>query len=231
MSLRSVWRNMIYLGFFTCHTLWAAAIQITPVKIFFKPNQAIETLKIDNYDAIPVVLQLDVKAWQQDSQGQDIYQDTTDLLVTPPLFTLPPGQSQLIRIAIVKEIPFLQENSYRLIVREVVMKDEHSHTDQNLRLTLQTLLPIFIGNNSNTPPSYTWTIEQMPNQKSVLKITNTGQQHFLITELGFIDTQDQPILHIKPLFFYLLPHTTKTISLDSSKTLPHNAKLILQTNR
>jgi fimbrial chaperone protein len=47
-------------------------------------------------------------AWSQDA-GQDILQPTTDLLVSPPVFTVQPGQSQLLRIAL-RGAPILRVN-------------------------------------------------------------------------------------------------------------------------
>lgn len=212
--------------------LFAAALQINPVNIAFEKDQSIQTLKITNQDQSDVILQLDLKAWRQNQQGEDLYSATTDFLVTPPLFTVPAGQTQLVRLAMVKPVNRVNESAYRLLIREVNPITQETKMNHFLRITLQTLLPVFVKPyKEDELDNYSATLALLPQGKRSIKITNHGSSHFLVTGLSITDKQHDCIVDEKPLFAYVLPGATQIINLKTDQFIPEDAIISLQTYR
>lgn len=227
---------LLLLSIFT-ETVWASTIQITPIKIHLHPKHAIETLKITNQDKEPVLIQLDIKKWQQDENCQDIYENTNELLVTPSLFIIQPEQSQIVRLAVMKpEInPASIEKAYRLILREVPQAKKNNEGIHQLNMVLEMLLPVFVGNLETKTEHqhqhhYTGTVMNTPHPHTTVKINNKGTKHFLVTGLTIFDSENKPIFEKDKLFHYVLPGNSKIIQIESNQTLPHNARIVLKTN-
>src|SRR3546814_9833017 len=57
-------------------------------------------------------------AWSQ-SGGKDVFAAVDDILATPPIFTIPAGGSQVIRVGSRRAPDPQHERAYRLFLREV----------------------------------------------------------------------------------------------------------------
>lgn len=55
-------------------------------------------------------------------QGKEVLKETKDLTVTPVMFKIAPGKSQLVRIAIKNKMYSVMEDGYRVSVRELPKK-------------------------------------------------------------------------------------------------------------
>jgi fimbrial chaperone protein len=227
-----LFRYLFLFLYCVSYPIWGAAIQVAPIRLFFHPNHQIETLKITNQGNAPVVIQLDIKSWQQDEKGDDIHAHTTDLFVMPALFTVQAGQTQIVRVAILKKEkqPSLTEKAYRLMLREVPSSTPEDAQATQLSMAIQMLLPVFVGNQTSSPIQYTGTIGKKTNAHTAVKINNTGSQHFLVTGITIFNTDNQVIFEKNALFSYVLPGISKTISLDTDINIPQNAKIVLKTN-
>lgn len=212
--------------------LWGAAIQIAPIRVFFNPNQTIETLKITNQDSVPVILQLDIKNWQQNEKGEDLHTPTTDLLVIPALFTLSAGQTQIVRVAILKKekLPLTSEKAYRLMLREVPGSTIENGQAPQLNMAIQMALPVFIGSQTNNQAQYKSSVLNKINNRTLMNISNVGAQHFLVTGVTIFDVNNQLIYEKNGLFSYVFPGISKTISLETNINIPHDAKIVLKAN-
>lgn len=226
-------RIFIFKAFVFCYlciatNVMAAALQVNPTQFNFNTGHPIQTLEITNHDASKVVVQLDIKKWRQDNQGKDVYEETPDILVTPAICTLEALQSQLIRIALldIKKTPI--ESAYRLIIREVV--NYPAQNENNLQMALQILLPIFIQPENKSQMLYTWKLESVDQNKAALKITNTGNEHILVTKIALKDAKKMNVNQQKTLFAYLLPGTTKVFNVGLIEKINKNEKFYLDIN-
>lgn len=64
------------------------------------------------------MVQLEAMAWNK-AQGQDIYTPTTDLIAAPPIFTVPPGGTQIVRIGLRRAPDPQRELAYRVYFQEI----------------------------------------------------------------------------------------------------------------
>ena len=96
------------LAAFSLAWLWlssgpaAAQVLINPVLVELNPNQRVAsiTVSLSEKATAPMRLQAEVLRWQQDARGESVSQPSNDLLVTPPIADIRPGEKQMFRIAL-----------------------------------------------------------------------------------------------------------------------------------
>jgi fimbrial chaperone protein len=98
-----------------------AQVAINPIVVEFAPRQRVASVTLSMSEAAtrPMRLQAQVLSWRQDLQGKNITLPSTDLLVTPPIADLRPGQKQLFRIALRGPRQNSGELAYRLMLEDV----------------------------------------------------------------------------------------------------------------
>ena len=75
----------------------AASIGVSPVRATLSANQKIETITVRNTGSELMSVQLEVMSWSQ-QDGEDVFTATREVLANPPIFTVPPGGSQLLSL-------------------------------------------------------------------------------------------------------------------------------------
>ena len=83
----------------------AGSFQVNPVRLSLSAAQSTTAFTVTNQSEQQLVVQLRVMAWSQ-HDGQDVYTDTHDVLVTPPIFQLEPGRTQTVRAGLRQPPPF-----------------------------------------------------------------------------------------------------------------------------
>ncbi len=125
----------------------AGSFTVTPVRIFMTPRDRAVALTIVNEADDKLVLQTEVFRWGQDATRETMT-ETEDVVVVPPILTIPPKGRQVVRLATVRPNTSASEVTYRLLVREVVEAAKPKSDDEvQVPIALTLSLPIFI-----TPP-------------------------------------------------------------------------------
>jgi fimbrial chaperone protein len=94
---------------------------ITPVKLKINKDEKIDALTLKNDSNEVKHFQLIVYK-VENVQGKEVLKETKDLTVTPVMFKIAPGKSQLVRIAIKNKMYSVMEDGYRVSVRELPKK-------------------------------------------------------------------------------------------------------------
>jgi fimbrial chaperone protein len=202
----------------------AGNINLSPTRIQLSVSEPSAVLRVHNQHTEPTVIQLEAVDWQQDSSG-DNYQPSKNLIATPTVFSLQPGESQLVRVGLRKPINKDTESAYRLFIQEVPSDRTTSTTVQVL---LRFSLPVFVAPSSEqTSPSLKWTLLKGGDQW-LLQAENPGAKHIQVTSFtlyqGATPIAEQQSMH------YLLPgqtHQWKVVTnapLLSGTTLTVDAK-------
>lgn len=99
----------------------AAQLVIGPTVVEFGEKQRVAavSVKLDDNAKLPIRLQAEVLRWTQDIAGEAVTQETDELLVTPPMAELQPGQRQVFRLALRGKRPAPEELAYRLILEDI----------------------------------------------------------------------------------------------------------------
>src|SRR5512143_133357 len=76
----------------------AASFSIAPLGLSIPSRDSSASVVAENTGGAPLVIQVKAQAWRQDA-GNDVRDDTRELIVNPPIFKLAPGEQQLVRVA------------------------------------------------------------------------------------------------------------------------------------
>ena len=144
----AIFLSAFSLYFGTAVPVWAGVFSITPVRIYMTPRDRAVAVTITNEGDTEVVLQADLNAWNQKSDGTDEQTPTEDIILSPPIVKLAPNTRQVIRLAMLKPADATRQLTYRMIMREVPEALPNLDKTIQLPIALALSMPVFI-----TPPS------------------------------------------------------------------------------
>jgi fimbrial chaperone protein len=107
------------------------------------PKDRAAAITITNESDEPLVMQADVYAWKQKADGEDDLQLSEDLFLAPPIIKLAPRARQVVRLAVLKPASMPEQQTYRMIVREVPEAQTPDKAVQ-VQIALAFSLPVFI---------------------------------------------------------------------------------------
>ena len=106
----------LLLTMFPAAPALAGTLQINPVLLEVDASRRTALVTLRNVESEPVTIRSYALAWNQEG-GEDAYAETSALIVSPPIFTIPAGGTQLVRIGL--RSPAAARQAYRLIIEEV----------------------------------------------------------------------------------------------------------------
>ena len=104
------------------------------------PRRAV-SLEVQNTGELPAQLQVERYRWVADKGGDDQLEPTDDIVATPPILTLAPGQKQIIRVLVSGNQDPTREATYRVILQETALNDPPPNA---VRALLRISMPLFI---------------------------------------------------------------------------------------
>jgi fimbrial chaperone protein len=125
--------------------LWAAAaatpaaagtLEVNPVLLEISANRRTATVTLRNQEAVPVTVRAYPLEWRQ-AGGGEAYAETSAVIVSPPVFTIAPGATQLVRVGLRSSAGARQ--AYRLILEEV----PDANPGNGIRVALRLNLPLY----------------------------------------------------------------------------------------
>lgn len=152
----------------------AGSFSVNPVRVELSATQRVAALTVRNQGTERAVVQLESLAWSQDG-GKDRFEETRDLLATPPIFTLAPGASQLVRVGIRRAPDPSRELSYRLFLREIPGPTRPG--EQGLRVALHIGVSSFIAPLAPAAPDLHWSARRNAPGSLSLALDNRGTAH------------------------------------------------------
>jgi len=116
-------RNLLHWGIPVAAMLcaWSAqagSLSVMPVVVALSAQKVREAITVTNQGDERITTHVDVVSWTQ-SDGKDVFAPTTDVLLNPGVFTLEPGQAQVLRLGWRGKPPLDTERTYRVLLREV----------------------------------------------------------------------------------------------------------------
>lgn len=137
---------------FVGHAAVAATLDLAPVSHELSAARPALSMTVTNRGDAPTTLQVRGFAWDQDA-GEDRLQPAPEIIVSPPIFTLAPGQSQVLR-ALVQVPASVRERSYRLLLDELPPDTDRSAVRMALRLSV----PVFVKPPESAPAKLDWAL-------------------------------------------------------------------------
>jgi fimbrial chaperone protein len=182
----------------------AGSFQVSPVSATLTRGQPVSALTVRNTGAEAAVIQLEAMAWSQ-PDGKDRYVPAPDILATPPIFTIAPGGSQVIRVGS-RRPPDTTERAYRLFLREVPPPPKPGFS--GLRMNLQISLPIFVQQDAAAAVQLEWRAEQTAAGQTRIHVTNRGQAHARLSRFKLSTAPGNKPLPMEDHIVYVLPGAT-----------------------
>jgi len=202
----------------------ASSFSVNPVRITLSAKQPVAAITVRNADSEQTVVQLEATAWTQ-VDGKDVQVVSNDLLATPPIFTLKPGGSQIVRVGLrgARNVP--GEVTYRLSLREVPSSQPST---TGLRVALRISMPIFVVPATPVAPDIKWRVTREEEGKVRVTATNTGTAHVQLGKLDLL--ADGTVVGTRSIAEYVLPGNARYWTLETHGKLATGAKVRISTS-
>lgn len=158
----------------------AASLETSPVHLYLTHDKPTTVLTLRNHGKEPITLSLASYTWEN-SQGKDVYEKTSTVIVNPPIVSVQPNDYQIIRVGLrPRWIHSPEELHYRIILTEMVPTVQRKATGVHTRLQIN--LPVFV-----TPhpiiKRLVWRIYPLESDRFKIELTNQGNIHTQIASI------------------------------------------------
>jgi len=148
-----------------------AGSTISPILIEFPARQSATIVSLTNTGTDPVSYELRVLAWSQVGDKDD-QTPTNDIILSPPVTTVPGGATQLVRL-VLRNVPRVREHAYRLIITELPTPGAGR---VSVAVSLRSSMPVLVAPMAGPPGKLIWRMETGADGNSVFVATNTGSR-------------------------------------------------------
>lgn len=156
----------------------AGSFKVQPVRVDLSHSQTTAVLHVSNESDSPTVVQVGIKAWSQ-SGGKDVFTSTRNVLATPPIFTIPAGGEQIVRVGLMNKPRVDHEVTYRIFLTQVPPKPRPGM--RGLQFALRISIPVFVSpvtkGGSKATAHLRWSCKALGADKYSIKVDNNGAAH------------------------------------------------------
>jgi fimbrial chaperone protein len=178
---------------------------VTPVRVELSTRQLRSTLQVQNLGDDPITIQAHIAAWNAKGP-EEILSNNDDILLNPPIFTVPVGHTQYLRLGL-RHLPHgVTEGTYRLILEQVPRPPKPDFTGINTLLRIS--VPIFVKPRMPAP-QLAWTLERTSDQDMRLAVENRGNAHVQIRRFAVTLGGSDPASFAQDTATYVLPNARK----------------------
>lgn len=217
-------KRILPIVLFTCLPVLAQAgsFEINPVVLALSASHPSDTITVHNTGLMPVVVQTELSIWSQEN-GENTYAPNRDLVTTPPIFTVPPGGQQLVRIGLRSPAPPAHELSYALFLTEIPPAHKQGI---GLQIALRIGMPVFVEPAGDIRPDLQWSAKLLPGGKLAVTAANSGSGHIQIVGFKLFRGQDKSPL-VDSSGGYVLPGKNRSWTVQPAHAMAAGAELQL----
>ena len=198
---------------------WAGTFSVSPVRIFMDARERATGVTIINEGDTDLVMQAEIFQWKQKPDGSDDLVPTQDLVLAPPILRLAKGSRQVVRLANLRPVPAGQQQTYRLVVREVPEALAPSQPGVQIQVALAFSLPVFI-----TPPNarraLTCTAARSSPTSLVATCENQGQAYAQPANMTLTTAGGNTLAQTDIRGGYILPSVKRNFEIASESRVP-----------
>jgi fimbrial chaperone protein len=122
----------------------AYAFGVSPIRLDFNRDARTGAVTVSNDDRVRLSFQVRLVRWTQDAAGQDVYEDSKDLVYFPRLMTVEPQDKRVIRVG-TQAGPGPTERTYRLIVEELAPPAAERDAGTTVAVRMRFAIPLFVA--------------------------------------------------------------------------------------
>jgi fimbrial chaperone protein len=183
----------------------AGSFAVNPVRVTLSANQAVAAVTVRNVGSDATVVQLETSSWTQ-RDGKDLLETTSEVLATPPILTIPPGGSRIIRVGLRRPADAQRELTYRLFLREIPPPEPIA---QGLRVSLLVSMPIFVVPPRLPVSEIHWRATRTSDGQIRVRATNTGKAHVQLGQLDIALAAGGAPVATRAMSEYVLPDNAR----------------------
>ena len=197
-------------------------LQARPTMLELAPGAAAGRMTLANTGDEPVPAQVRVFAWIQ-KDGEDVLVPTTDVVLSPPIVTVPAGSEQLVRYVRQGKAPGSSDQAYRVVVDELPGKPKSR--DAAVGILMRYVLPLFVRSADAEDAAVACRIDR-GGAGALLECRNSGGR---AAQLGATRLQGNGKSYelTAGLLGYVLPGSVRRWPLDAArlKLVGHSPKM------
>jgi len=176
----------------------AGGLGVSPILLEFDGQAQARALWLSNAGDQVLHGQVRTFRWTQE-QGEDRLTPTRDIVLSPPMLELAPGQQQLVRV--IRTMPFPPtEQAYRILVNE--LPSTAPGGGLGLNLLMEFSVPIFVG-KPGTLIAPDWSLHR-ERSGMMLYARNAGGTRAQVSALELLDGNGKRVLYEPGLYGYVL---------------------------
>jgi fimbrial chaperone protein len=194
----------------------AANLEIDPVRIELSPQQKSATITIRNSSDQPTTIEIKPVTWSQVGPN-DVYEPTRELLVSPPVFTIPPHGEQIVRAALRRQADLSRELTYRINLQELPAPPAAGAT--GVQVALRIGLPVFVqSKGGKATPKMEWNVARKPDGNLMVGLRNPGNAHIQIMDFSLLNPGSNGVVAETQVSSYVLAGQSRAWDLKPSPT-------------
>jgi fimbrial chaperone protein len=156
----------------------AVQVSLAPLRIEMAGTTASTVLRVANPSGREVGVQVRAFGWSQ-RDGADVYSASDDVMITPSIIQIAPGQTQVFRV--VRRAPASPgEKRFRIAVDQLPDPELESAGEAQARIRFT--IPLFLDRDQAAPVDLAWTLDG-----SGLQARNAGGQTVRIVGVALAD--------------------------------------------
>jgi fimbrial chaperone protein len=158
----------------------AQGLEVTPTNVLLGPGQTAAALTVVNHEDHKVSFQIRGFAWRQEGQGNDILEPSDAIIASPPIATIQPGTSQVVRL-ILRQPPQGQEATYRILFDQL----PPPHEAGVVRILVRLSIPMFAEPQTQVASRLHWRISNQDGRWWLIA-SNDGSRHLTLGNLKLV---------------------------------------------
>ncbi len=191
------------------------------MRITLDDSNSIAALTVTNRDQREVVMQAAVKDWSI-RDNDERYQGTDELIVTPPVFSVAPGASQIVRVGLRDTRPSGTEQAFRVFLEQAPATpggndrsegDSAAQSPQGVQVMLRLGIPVFVEPAGSARRELAWRVERLADGRMRVAATNRGNVHAKVMRVALLGGDDAPLAESDESR-YILPDSRRHWLLD-----------------
>ena len=190
----------------------AGQFSVTPVRIFMAPRDRAVAVTVTNDADTELVMQADIYQWRQKPNGEDDLTLSEDMILAPPIVKIPPKSRQVLRLALLKPVQPGEQQTYRLLVREIP-EARVPEAGVQLQIAIAFSLPVFVT-PTGVKRQIDCTLERSTPEQARAVCENRGNAYAQLTHFELASVAGQT-LAVRDLGGYLLPTIRRSFELGS----------------
>ena len=202
----------------------AGSFSVNPVRVELSAQRSSTVLQVENTGNSEVTVEARTFAWGQ-PEGKDQLSATREVIVTPQVFRLKAGATQLLRIGALRKPDQSNELPYRLVLEEI--PPPPAPDVKGLQVALRISIPVFLRPAVEAKDKIDVAIRSENDRQLRLIFANSGNASAALSNLS-VSEEESPdeLIAAHGGVTYVLAGQRRELILDSKRFNPDKKILI-----